>query len=70
MARILEPLVVGRVIGEVIDSFNPSMNMTVTYNSNKEVFNGHEFFPSAVTHKPRVDIRGGDMRSFYTLVNI
>lgn len=69
MARVSEPLVVGRVIGEVIDSFNPTMNMTVTYNSNKMVCNGHEFFPSAVVSKPKVDIKGGEMRSFFTLVH-
>ncbi|ONK57422.1 uncharacterized protein A4U43_C09F360 [Asparagus officinalis] len=68
MARVLEPLIVGRVIGEVLDSFEPSMKMMVTYNSNKLVCNGHEFFPSAVVAKPRVEVQGGDMRSFFTLV--
>ena len=68
MARVLEPLVVGKVIGEVIDNFNPTMKMTVTYSSNKQVFNGHEFFPSAVVAKPRIEVQGGDMRSFFTLV--
>nr|CAB3486983.1 unnamed protein product [Digitaria exilis] len=67
MSRVLEPLVVGKVIGEVIDNFSPTVKMTVTYNSNKQVFNGHEFFPSAVVSKPRVEI-GDDMRSFFTLV--
>lgn len=68
MSRLLEPLIVGRVIGEVLDSFEPSMKMVVTYNSNKLVFNGHEFYPSAVASKPRVEVQGGDMRSFFTLV--
>ncbi|KAJ8493394.1 hypothetical protein OPV22_015115 [Ensete ventricosum] len=69
MARVSsDPLVVGRVIGEVIDSFSPTVKMTVTYNSNKLVCNGHEFFPSAVVSKPRVEVQGGDMRSFFTLV--
>ncbi|KAM3367316.1 hypothetical protein ACQJBY_016119 [Aegilops geniculata] len=56
MARVLEPLVVGKVIGEVIDNFNPTVKMTVTYSSNKQVFNGHEFFPSAVVYKPRIEV--------------
>nr|AFV67435.1 centroradialis [Hordeum vulgare] len=56
MARVLEPLVVGKVIGEVIDNFNPTVKMTVTYSSNKQVFNGHEFFPSAVVSKPRIEV--------------
>lgn len=63
-----DPLVVGRVIGEVVDPFTPNVKMAVTYNSNKQVFNGHELFPSAVTHKPKVEVHGGDMRSFFTLV--
>ncbi|KAJ0973412.1 hypothetical protein J5N97_021371 [Dioscorea zingiberensis] len=70
MARVLEPLIVGRVIGEVLDFFNPSVKMMVTYNSNKLVFNGHEFYPSAVISKPRVEVQGGDLRSFFTLVMI
>ncbi|KAL6841194.1 hypothetical protein ACP4OV_028967 [Aristida adscensionis] len=68
MSRVLEPLIVGKVIGEVIDNFNPTVKMTATYNSNKQVFNGHEFFPSAVVSKPRVEVQGGDMRTFFTLV--
>jgi phosphatidylethanolamine-binding protein len=67
MSRVLEPLVVGKVI-EVIDNFNPTAKMTASYGTNKQVFNGHEFFPSAVVSKPRVEVQGGDMRSFFTLV--
>lgn len=67
MARMLDPLVVGRVIGDVIEYFNPSTQMSVTYN-HKQVCNGHELFPSTVVTKPRVEIQGGDMRSFFTLV--
>ncbi|KAF8707283.1 hypothetical protein HU200_030292 [Digitaria exilis] len=37
MSRSVEPLIVGRVIGEVLDSFNPCVKMIVTYNSNKLV---------------------------------
>jgi hypothetical protein len=70
MSRALEPLVVGKVIGEVLDSFNPTVKMTATYSSNKQVFNGHEFFPSAIAAKPRVEVQGGDLRSFFTLVGI
>ncbi|XP_073156003.1 protein CENTRORADIALIS-like [Henckelia pumila] len=67
MSRNLEPLMVGRVIGDVLESFIPSVNMRVTY-ANKQVYNGHEFFPSALTHTPSVEIQGGDLRTFYTLV--
>ncbi|KAJ7976111.1 protein TERMINAL FLOWER 1-like [Quillaja saponaria] len=62
-----EPLLVGRVIGDVLDSFTPSIKMVITFDT-KKVFNGRELFPSTVTAKPRVEIQGGDMRSFFTLV--
>uniref|UniRef100_A0A453K9S2 CEN-like protein 2 n=1 Tax=Aegilops tauschii subsp. strangulata TaxID=200361 RepID=A0A453K9S2_AEGTS len=68
MSRSVEPLIVGRVIGEVLDTFNPCVKMVTTYNSNKLVFNGHELYPSAVVSKPRVEVQGGDLRSMFTLV--
>ncbi|KAL8136820.1 hypothetical protein V2J09_002821 [Rumex salicifolius] len=64
-----DPLRIGRVVGDVIDGFTPTVKMTVTYNSsNKQVYNGHELFPSHVSFKPKVEVLGGDMRSFFTLV--
>jgi phosphatidylethanolamine-binding protein len=68
MSGASEPLVVGRVIGEVLDFFSPCVKMIVTYNSNKLVFNGHELYPSVTVSKPRVEVQGGDLRSFFTLV--
>ncbi|GMG98452.1 hypothetical protein Nepgr_000292 [Nepenthes gracilis] len=68
MAKVSDPLTIGRVIGDVIDCFTPTVKMSVTYNSNKQVFNGHELFPSSVTSKPKVEVAGGDMRSLFTLV--
>nr|BAL70256.1 centroradialis [Rhododendron x pulchrum] len=68
MARKSDPLVVGRVIGDVVDNFFASVKMSVTYTSNKKVCNGHELFPSAVTLQPRVEVHGGDLRSFFTLI--
>nr|CAI61980.1 TERMINAL FLOWER 1 protein [Impatiens balsamina] len=62
-----EPLAVGRVIGDVIDPFVLAVKMLVTYN-NKQVYNGYELFPSQITSKPRVEVHGGDLRTFYTLV--
>ncbi|GKC93543.1 CEN-like protein 1 [Tanacetum coccineum] len=63
-----EPLAVGRVIGEVVDTFTPSVKLSVIYNLNKIVCNGHELMPNVITSKPRVDIGGEDMRSTYTLI--
>lgn len=68
MARIIEPLTVGRVVGEVVDIFAPSVRMNVIYNSNKQVANGHELMPSVIASKPRVEIGGDDLRTAYTLV--
>lgn len=69
MARVLsDPLKVGRVIGDVLDPFIPTIKMSVFYNK-KEIFNGYELFPSTVTTRPRIEI-GGDMRSLFTLVYI
>lgn len=70
MSRMNEPLAVGRVIGEVVDAFTPSVKLSVTYNLNKMVCNGHELMPNVITSKPRVDIGGEDMRSAYTLVTL
>nr|GMD68474.1 Dt1 [Ipomoea batatas]GMD88447.1 Dt1 [Ipomoea batatas] len=68
-SRAMEPLILGRVVGDVVDPFTlTSLRIVVTYN-NKLVSNGHEFFPSAITTKPRVEIHGtDDLRTFFTLV--
>ncbi|KAJ8440522.1 hypothetical protein Cgig2_022963 [Carnegiea gigantea] len=68
MARMTDPLFIGRVIGDVTDCFNPTVKMSVAYNSNQQVCNGHELFPSSVTLKPKVEVQGGDLRSFFTLI--
>ncbi|WJX17972.1 CEN-like protein 4 [Trifolium repens] len=65
-----DPLILGRVIGDVIDYFTPTIKMTVTYN-NKEIFNAYEVpFPSTVSTRPRIQIGGGDMRLLFTLIMI
>lgn len=64
-----DPLVIGRVIGDVLDPFERSIAMSVTFN-NREVTNGCEFRPSQVVNQPRVSIGGDDLRNFYTLVII
>ncbi|KAK1406424.1 hypothetical protein QVD17_41721 [Tagetes erecta] len=69
MPRDRDPLVVGRVIGDVLDSFTKSINLTVSYND-REVSNGCELKPSQVVNQPRVDIGGDDLRAFHTLVMV
>ncbi|NP_001295832.1 CEN-like protein 2 [Cucumis sativus] len=63
-----DPLVVGGVVGDVVDAISPTVKMTVTYHSYKKVCNGHELLPNFVTLKPKVEVLGGDLRSFFTLV--
>ncbi|GJR52905.1 FT like protein, partial [Tanacetum coccineum] len=69
MARDMDPLVIGRVIGEVLDSFTKSINLSVSY-YDREVSNGCELKPSQIMNQPRVDIGGDDMRVFHTLVMV
>lgn len=68
MARSLEPLVVGKVIGDVVDMFSPAAEFTVKYGS-KQVTNGCEIKPSSAADKPKFQILGPRVPSnHYTLV--
>ncbi|KAF5726328.1 flowering locus T1 [Tripterygium wilfordii] len=67
MPRDRDPLVVGRIVGDVLDPFTRSLSLRVTYNNTREVNNGCELKPSHVSNQPRVDIGGDDLRTFYTL---
>lgn len=62
-----DPLVLGAVIGDVLDPFQASIPLRVSYN-NKDITNGCEFKPSQVINQPRVIVGGDDLRNFYTLV--
>ena len=57
MGRSTDPLVVGRVIGDVVDIFVPSMDMAVYYGSKQDT-NGCEIKPSATVGHPNVQIAG------------
>ncbi|XP_062189814.1 protein FLOWERING LOCUS T 1-like isoform X1 [Phragmites australis] len=61
-----DPLVVGRVIGDVVDPFVRRVPLRVAYAA-REVSNGCELRPSAIAGQPRVEVGGPDMRTFYTL---
>ncbi|KAK1354598.1 Terminal flower 1 [Heracleum sosnowskyi] len=68
-SAVTDPLIIGRVVGDVVDYVFPSnVKMNVVYNSKKHVYNGHELFPSWVNIRPKVAVLGGDMRSFFTLI--
>jgi len=68
MARSIDPLVVGRVIGDVLDMFVPTAELVVKY-GDKQVANGCEIKPSIVAQRPHVHIPGFiALDSLYTLV--
>ncbi|EMS54593.1 hypothetical protein TRIUR3_35020 [Triticum urartu] len=64
--RDRDPLVVGRVVGDVLDPFVRTTNLRVTF-GNRTVSNGCELKPSMVAQQPRVEVGGNEMRTFYTL---
>ncbi|CAH8275949.1 unnamed protein product [Arabidopsis lyrata] len=64
-----DPLVVGSVVGDVLDPFTRLVSLRVTYGQ-REVTNGLDLRPSQVLNKPTVDIGGDDFRNFYTLVMV
>ncbi|XP_022735469.1 protein MOTHER of FT and TFL1 [Durio zibethinus] len=66
MAVSVDPLVVGRVIGDVVDMFIPTVTMSVYYGS-KHVTNGCDIKPSTAINPPKVSI-DGHSDEFYTLV--
>lgn len=67
MAASVDPLVVGRVIGDVVDMFIPSVTMSVYFGS-KHVTNGCDIKPSMAVTPPKVTLTGGNMDNLYTLV--
>ncbi|KAK4795402.1 hypothetical protein SAY86_013396 [Trapa natans] len=67
--RERDPLVVGRVVGDVLDPFTRTISLRVSYVS-RDVANGCELKPSQVVTQPRVDIGGDDLRIFYTLIMV
>ncbi|XP_017408921.2 protein HEADING DATE 3A [Vigna angularis] len=70
MRGTTNPLVVGRIIGDVVEPFACSIPMRVVYNHNKEVINSGELKPSQIISHPRVEVGGDDLRTLYTLVMV
>eukprot|EP00256_Glycine_max_P068105 XP_025982700.1 protein FLOWERING LOCUS T-like [Glycine max] len=72
MPGTTNPLVVERVIGDVLEPFASSIPLRVVYNKNKEVINIGELKPSQIiVNKPRINILGdNNLRIFYTLIMV
>lgn len=66
MSASVDPLVVGRVIGDVVDMFVPTANMSA-YFGPKHVTNGCDVKPSAAINPPKVNL-SGNSDELYTLV--
>ncbi|XP_021311210.1 protein CENTRORADIALIS-like isoform X2 [Sorghum bicolor] len=64
-----DSLVLGRVVGDVVDQFSATAALRVSYNG-RRVINGSDLRPSAVAARPRIEIGGTDFRQSYTLVMV
>ncbi|TKY64757.1 TWIN SISTER of FT [Spatholobus suberectus] len=70
MPRSTDPLVVGRIIGDVLDPFTSCVSLRVAYNNCSEVINCCELKSSQILNRPRVEVGGDDFTTFYTLVMV
>ncbi|KAH7686148.1 Phosphatidylethanolamine-binding protein [Dioscorea alata] len=68
MTNNVDPLIVGRVIGNVLDLFVPEVFMSVNYGP-KHISNGCEIKPSFASYAPTVQITGKSCDHF-TLVMV
>ncbi|KAG6488596.1 protein HEADING DATE 3A-like [Zingiber officinale] len=59
----------GEVVRDVLEPFTTSVPLRIRYNA-RQVVNGAEFRPSNIANKPRVEIGGDDLSTFYTLVMV
>lgn len=63
-----DPLVLGQIIGDVVDPFIKSATLRVVYGE-KEVTNGTRLRQIDVANQPGVKIEGRDASTLYTLVS-
>ncbi|KAL8161271.1 hypothetical protein V2J09_012760 [Rumex salicifolius] len=64
-----ERLTVARIIGDLVDPFDTTLSMRVSYN-NIRVTNASDLRPSQLGNEPIIEIGGDDFRTFYTLVMV
>ncbi|CAO2828708.1 unnamed protein product [Amaranthus hypochondriacus] len=69
VSRGRDSLVVGQVIGDVLDPFVRSVHLRITYDS-RDVINACEFRPSQILQRPRIEILGTNPTALYTLVMV
>jgi len=68
MPRSTDPLVIGGVIGDVLEPFTTRVSLRILYNNSLQVINCCELKPYQILNQPRVEIGGDDLRTLYTLV--
>jgi len=64
--NLVDPL---GVIGDVLSPFTNSVSLSAIIN-NREISNGCLMKPSQLVNRPRVNVGGDDLRTFYTMVSI
>lgn len=64
--NLVDPL---GVIGDVLSPFTNSVSLSALIN-NREISNGCIMKPSQLVNRPRVNVGGDDLRTFYTMVSI
>lgn len=64
--NLVDPL---GVIGDVLNPFTNSVSLSAIIN-NREISNGCLMKPSQLVNRPRVNVGGDDLRTFYTMVSI
>lgn len=69
MAREMNPLVISRVVGDVLDPFTGTVEVRVIIDG-KYVFNSSYLRPSQILTRPTVHIGGGDALDFRTLFTL
>ncbi|KAF8658214.1 hypothetical protein HU200_059435 [Digitaria exilis] len=69
MSTSRDPLVVGNIVGDIVDHFPVSALLRLLYGG-RELTCGSEMRPSQVATEPTVHITGGGARAFYTLVMV
>ncbi|CAA0832319.1 Protein FLOWERING LOCUS T [Striga hermonthica] len=70
MAIERHPLVVSRVVGDVLPPFTATVELRVFSENGRIIYNGSSLRPSQVASRPRIEIGDTDIGTFYTLVMV
>lgn len=68
MARVIDPLVIGKVIWDVVDAFVPVIDMSVAYGG-KDIITGCDLKASIIADPPIIQI-SGKHNELFTLASV